>query len=355
MKARSLRFALLGAVAAILGGCGSRVGSGSEGPVLAAPARSELRFGEVGDFRLTERSGREIARADLLGKPWLASFLFTRCSTICPGITRELGRAQEALAELPVRIVSFSVDPEHDTPAVLAEYATRVAGADPERWLFLTGDQAAIYSLIEKSFLLAVAMDPEQDPGLRVTHSSQFVVVDAEGELRGYYDGSTRAGTDAAVARLRFLAGARDPAPQATLNACLNAGAALLLLLGLLAIRRRRRELHARLMVGAFGLSALFLASYLHYHFVTIPAQGGPVRYAGSGGLRILYFAILLTHVVGAILNLPMVLRTLWLAHRERWDEHRRLARRTFPLWAYVSVTGVLVYLMLYPWNPAPG
>ena len=106
-------------------------------------------------------------------------------------------------------------------------------------------------------------------------------------------------------------------------------------------------------MRAAFVVSAAFLASYLYYHFVVIPAQGGPVRYGGTGAAKAAYLALLLTHVLGAIVNLPMVLRTLWLAQKERWDGHRRWARRTYPLWLFVSVSGVLVYLLLYPWNPA--
>jgi uncharacterized membrane protein YozB (DUF420 family) len=138
-------------------------------------------------------------------------------------------------------------------------------------------------------------------------------------------------------------------------NASLNALAGVLLVAGLIAIRGLRQRLHAGLMRAAFVASALFLGSYLYYHFVVIPGQGGPVRFGGEGALKGLYLALLLTHVVGAVVNLPMVLTTLWLAHRERWEAHKRWARRTFPLWLYVSVTGVEVYLMLYPLNPSAG
>ncbi len=136
-------------------------------------------------------------------------------------------------------------------------------------------------------------------------------------------------------------------------NALMNASATALLLLGLWTIHRGWKEAHARLMVAALGASALFLAGYLTYHFGLQKTQG-PTPFHGTGIWRPLYFALLITHVLGAIVNLPMVLRTFWLAHRERWDDHRRLARWTFPLWLYVSVTGVLVYFTLYWWNPAP-
>jgi len=133
-------------------------------------------------------------------------------------------------------------------------------------------------------------------------------------------------------------------------NAVLNATAAVLLLLGLRAIKAGQRERHERLMVSAFVVSSLFLACYLYYHFAI--ARGRPTRFHGTGLARTGYFALLLSHTLLAVVNLPMVLRTLWLAKKERWSAHRRLARWTFPIWLYVSVTGVLVYFVLYHWNP---
>jgi uncharacterized membrane protein YozB (DUF420 family) len=102
-------------------------------------------------------------------------------------------------------------------------------------------------------------------------------------------------------------------------------------------------------MLAAAGTSLLFLVSYLIYH-----AQVGSVRFTGQGPVRLLYFSILLTHTALAVVNLPLVLRTLYLGLRRRDDRHRRLARWTFPIWAYVSVTGVIVYVMLYHLYP-PG
>jgi uncharacterized membrane protein YozB (DUF420 family) len=134
-------------------------------------------------------------------------------------------------------------------------------------------------------------------------------------------------------------------------NACLNGSSAVLLVAGLLAIQTGRRELHERLMYFAALISGAFLASYLYYHFVVIP-ELGVTRFQGTGALRTAYYAMLASHVVLAAVNLPMVLRTLWLAHAERWEAHKRMARWTFPVWLYVSVTGVLVYLALYVWRP---
>lgn len=128
-----------------------------------------------------------------------------------------------------------------------------------------------------------------------------------------------------------------------TLNALLNASAAVALVLGYRAIRRRRIEAHRTCMLTAVGFSALFLVSYLVYH-----AQAGSRPYAGTGWARTLYLAILLTHTVLAAAIVPLVATTLHRALRARFDRHVRVARWTLPLWLYVSVTGVVVYLMLY-------
>ncbi len=128
-----------------------------------------------------------------------------------------------------------------------------------------------------------------------------------------------------------------------TLNAALNASSALLLALGFLAIRGGRREAHRRFMLAAVATSSLFLVSYLVYHF-----QVGSVRFRGTGTIRTVYLTILATHTVLAVAILPLVLITLRHALRERFAAHRRLARMALPLWAYVSVTGVVIYWMLY-------
>lgn len=128
-----------------------------------------------------------------------------------------------------------------------------------------------------------------------------------------------------------------------TLNATLNGLAALFLLCGFVLIRAGRREAHRRAMLAAVTCSAIFLVSYLVYH-----AQVGSVRFTRTGPIRTVYLTILLTHTVLAAVILPLVLVTLRRAWRGDFARHRRLARITFPLWAYVSVTGVVVYWMLY-------
>ncbi|HEU5251626.1 MAG TPA: DUF420 domain-containing protein [Thermoanaerobaculia bacterium] len=128
-----------------------------------------------------------------------------------------------------------------------------------------------------------------------------------------------------------------------TLNASLNALSAAFLLVAFRAIRRREIERHRRWMLTAAATSALFLVSYLVYH-----ARVGSVRFAGAGAARTVYFTILGTHTLLAIAVLPLVLRTLYLGLKRRDDRHRRIAKWTFPIWLYVSVTGVVVYVMLY-------
>jgi putative membrane protein len=133
-----------------------------------------------------------------------------------------------------------------------------------------------------------------------------------------------------------------------TVNAALNGAAFVLVLLGWGAIRRGDRALHRRLMLAAVGASVLFLAGYF-----TRIALTGTHRFPGDGALRAAYLVVLASHTVLAAIAGPMVLRTLWLAWKDRLPEHRRIARFTFPVWAYVSVTGVVVYVMLYHLAPA--
>ena len=126
-------------------------------------------------------------------------------------------------------------------------------------------------------------------------------------------------------------------------NATLNATAAILLVCGYLMIRQRRIETHRKFMLAAFATSALFLVSYLIYH-----ANVGSRPFLGQGAIRTVYFTILITHVVLAAAILPLAVITLTYALRARFERHVPIARWTLPIWLYVSVTGVIVYLMLY-------
>ncbi|HUE53617.1 MAG TPA: DUF420 domain-containing protein [Terriglobales bacterium] len=127
------------------------------------------------------------------------------------------------------------------------------------------------------------------------------------------------------------------------INATLNGTTAVLLLIGRNFIRHGRMAAHRVVMIAAFVLSMLFLTSYLYYHY-----HVGSVRFQGQGWSRPLYFSILISHTTLAVVIVPLVIITLSRALRERFDRHRAIARWTFPLWMYVSVTGVIVYIMLY-------
>ncbi len=130
-----------------------------------------------------------------------------------------------------------------------------------------------------------------------------------------------------------------------TLNAALNGTSAVLLTLGYLFIRRKKVNLHKACMVSAFVISTLFLVSYLTYHY-----HAGSKPFPGEGWTRPLYFAILISHVILATVTLPLSIVTLARGIRGRFEKHRRIARWALPIWLYVSVTGVVVYLMLYHW-----
>ena len=126
-------------------------------------------------------------------------------------------------------------------------------------------------------------------------------------------------------------------------NASLNGLATVLLIVGYVCIRQRRIAAHRAAMIAAFVTSVLFLISYLVYH-----AHTGSRPFPGRGSIRVVYFGILITHIVLAATIPPLAGVTLWRAYRRRFDRHMKIARWTLPLWLYVSVTGIVVYLMLY-------
>ena len=139
-------------------------------PVLAAPAA----------FELTRETGEGFSSASLKGRPWIADFIFTRCPNQCPAMSFRFAALQKTLPS-GVRLVSFSTDPEYDSPARLSEYAQRFK-ADPKKWVFLTGNLGVIHGIQTELHLIKAE---ERDPGL---HSLRFVLMDSEGRARGYYD-----------------------------------------------------------------------------------------------------------------------------------------------------------------------
>lgn len=141
------------------------------------------------DAILTERSGRKLKLGDLNGTIWVANFIFTRCAGPCPMLSSKMASLQTSFRKAKdVKLVSFSVDPEHDTPKRLAEYANEYQ-ADPERWLFLTtGDKPKMWDLAMKGFALGVGEDTLSSGQRMIYHEERFVVVDANGSIRGYFE-----------------------------------------------------------------------------------------------------------------------------------------------------------------------
>ena len=133
------------------------------------------------DFQLTTQAGQPFGLADLRDKVWISDFIFTRCPGPCPRMTAQMAELQRELADAPdLRLVSFSVDPEFDTPAVLSEYAGRFQ-ANTKQWVFLTGDKKRIHALAQSGFLVGGVEDV-------TLHTTRFVLVDRQARVRGYYD-----------------------------------------------------------------------------------------------------------------------------------------------------------------------
>jgi cytochrome oxidase Cu insertion factor (SCO1/SenC/PrrC family) len=155
----------------------------------ARPLEGLGNFGAVPDFALTERSGARIALSDLKGNVWLADFIYTACPDTCPFESAAMAQLQKDLPSDRLKLVSFSVDPERDTPAVLARYA-EVFHADPARWLFLTGGKSDLHRLVQEGFhLSAIPMTEDAaHANDKVYHDAHFVLIDGAAQIRGYYE-----------------------------------------------------------------------------------------------------------------------------------------------------------------------
>jgi protein SCO1/2 len=146
-------------------------------------------LGTLPPFELVDESGRPFGSRDLAGRVWVASFVFTRCETVCPRITGQVARIQERTRGLgpALHLVSFSVDPDHDTPERLAEYA-RAHRANPRVWTFLTGPASAVQETVERGLRVSMGKDPADPSPAGVSHGTHLVLVDGGGRIRGYYD-----------------------------------------------------------------------------------------------------------------------------------------------------------------------
>jgi protein SCO1 len=153
--------------------------------VAALRQRSVSSYGRVPSFQLVNQNGQAFGSAQLAGKIWIADFIYTTCPGPCPMISSRMSELQKPLEKSDVHLVSFSVDPEKDTPEILRGYAEKLQ-AEPTRWDFLTGPKSAIYNLSHGGFKLAVS-DGSDAEGIPV-HSTRMVLVDRHGQIRGYYD-----------------------------------------------------------------------------------------------------------------------------------------------------------------------
>jgi len=191
-------------------GCGESSpvrGAGSAGPRTDVDADDAADFGPLPGFRLTAQDGREVTLDTLRGRPLVVGALYSTCTGPCPSVARGLGRLQRELADTDVLLVVVSVNPEIDSPAVLARYAERV-GADPERWIFLTGPQEEVQALVRGGFFMAVERsDPDDPEALEpVTHDTRLLAVDREGHRRGWYAGTDDGQVERLRRRMEFLA-----------------------------------------------------------------------------------------------------------------------------------------------------
>jgi protein SCO1 len=159
---------------------------GAEIQARRVAARLE-RFAPVPQFQLTAQDGTAVSNADLKGKIWIANFIFTRCAGPCPLMTSRMAEVNQAIEGKTndIELVSITVDPEYDTPQVLKEYAERV-GASPKRWKFLTGPKEQVENVVMKGFLQTLSREPSGMP----IHSTRFVLVDRDGWIRGFLDGT---------------------------------------------------------------------------------------------------------------------------------------------------------------------
>jgi protein SCO1/2 len=207
---------LLGAAVAILGISGGTLLWLTLAPRpdlsgWSAPALEGLNnYGPVPEFALTERNGDPATLADMRGKIWIADFIYTTCTDTCPMQSAAMARLQDKFAQQPdLRLVSFSVDPERDTPDVLARYAARF-NASADRWLFLTGAKQEIGRLVQEGFRLsATALTDASSNESIILHSPRFVLIDRNAEIRGYYDSRDRDALDRLKEDVAVLLGKR--------------------------------------------------------------------------------------------------------------------------------------------------
>lgn len=305
----------------------------------------------LGDFLLQESGGDFFRASDLKGKVWVVQFFYPGCNE-CSKNTPTMQKLQTAYrGQADVHLVSVSLNA--DSIETLRGFATD-HGAEPGLWLFLTGTRAKVHGIVRDHFADTAYPKNNPTPGDEITHSMRLFLIDARGNVAGYVVGTEKGAAEALqpeIDRLRLLARLERPIPirgaqLPWFNALLNSACTVLLLLGWILIRMGLQTLHKIVMLLALAVSMIFLSSYLFYHFVVLEAQ--PMRFGGEGTVRYVYFTILLSHTILAITVAPLALFITVQGLRNALASHKRVARWTLPIWLYVSVTGVVVYWMLY-------
>ncbi len=330
---------------ALLTGLVLLAGTGISRADPSTTASTEL--GQIKPFVLRTSEGGSLGPADLRGKVWVAHFFYTTCTGGCTKTAPTMMALQKDFAGKKRDVAFVSISLNNDSPEDLRRYASDL-GADPEQWFFLTGAQEAVHDIVQKVFFQFAAPSGSTEPGKEINHTFNFVIVDGQGEISGYVDGSNPGNLAVMETRIRELVWSKFQLP--TLNAGLNSLCTLLLILGYVAIRKKWETLHVICMMSALLVSIIFLASYLYFHFIVLDGQA--TRFSGEGWVRPLYFALLLSHTVLAAIVAPLALYVAYQGFRDRRTRHVRVARWTLPIWLYVSITGVAVYVVLYHLYP---
>jgi protein SCO1/2 len=352
----------------------------------------------LNDFAFTNGTGETITKQDLLGKEWVVGFMFTTCRGPCPILVGEMKQLQ---TQTGVNMLTFTVDPDKDTPEVLRRFSEQyVSAAKPNaagelpKWYWLTGNKDQLLPYIQKNFLVP-AMYVNGQP----EHSNLVLHLDETCRVLGKYLGTDpvemallrriiqkkeprgKMTSDMVPKNEIFVQGAppgmhftratddsddesstasantaelNEPVPDTVpawirnlpaVNASLNGLATILLVIGFVLIKTKHVKAHKAVMLCCFATSIVFLCSYCIYHAFVLSK-----KFPGTGPIRTIYFAILITHVILAATVPVLASMTIYRALTRQWARHKSIARITFPIWLYVSVTGVIIYLMLYQW-----
>jgi protein SCO1/2/putative membrane protein len=316
---------------------------------VLVPGATREAIGQLPHFKLTDQNGKIVTHEALSGKVCVVSFFFSCCNTFCPKTQAVMAKLQDKFASSPdVLLISINVYPSHDDQTTLKRYAEDKQ-ANAERWLLLRGNEQEIDDLVQKGFYQSLSPNPKPQGGDEIIHTANLMVVDHRGAIRGYVDGTKPDEVERLEVFVQRLVQVKY-LPYATLNASLNASCGVLLVLGFLYIKNRNVLAHKVCMLLAVLVSAAFLGCYLYYHFAVL--KGQPTRFGGEGPVRTIYLGILFSHTILAVAVAPLALTVTYLGLRNRLARHVILARWTLPVWLYVSVTGVIVYLMLYHLYP---